>query len=80
MDALADDGSLMAGLESEDPQALAGLMRRMSDETGEPIDDEMGEVIGRLEAGESPESIEQTIAESDDSSDSAAGGGSGGFS
>lgn len=80
MDALADDSSLVAGLNSEDPQALAGLMRRMSDETGEPIDDEMSEVIGQLEAGESPESIEQSIATSDDSTDSTADGSSGGFS
>ena len=60
MDDLADS-SLMAGLENEDPQALAHFMRRMSDETGEPIDAEMGEVIGRLEAGESVDSIEDTL-------------------
>ncbi len=48
----------MAGLENEDPQALAHFMRRMSDETGEPIDPEMSEVIGRLEAGEKLDSIE----------------------
>lgn len=91
----ADDSTLMAGLESEDPQARAGLMRRMSDETGEPLDDEMSEVIGRLEAGEAPESIEQAIS-TDNTSDGnslnsnrsdikssnngSAGGGSGGFS
>ncbi len=57
------DPSLMAGLESEDPQALASFMRRMSNETGEPLDAEMNEVIGRLEAGESPEAIEQSMPE-----------------
>ncbi|MEZ4859981.1 MAG: zinc ribbon domain-containing protein [Caldilineaceae bacterium] len=55
------DSSLMAGLENEDPRALASFMRQMSNETGEPLDAEMNEVIGRLEAGESPESIEQSI-------------------
>jgi putative FmdB family regulatory protein len=60
MDDLADS-SLMAGLENEDPQALAHFMRRMSDETGEPIDAEMGEVIGRLEAGESMDTIEESL-------------------
>ncbi len=60
MDDLADP-ALMAGLEKEDPQALANFMRRMSDETGEPMDAEMNEVLGRLESGESPEAIEQSL-------------------
>ncbi|HXF63598.1 MAG TPA: zinc ribbon domain-containing protein [Caldilineaceae bacterium] len=60
MDDLADS-SLMSGLESEDPRALASFMRRMSSEMGEPLDPEMTEVIDRLEAGESPESIEQSM-------------------
>ena len=52
------DASLMSGLESEDPRALASFMRRMSGEMGEPLDAEMTEVLDRLEAGESPESID----------------------
>lgn len=60
LDDLADP-SLMAGLEGEDPRALAGFMRRMSDETGEPMDAEMTEMIERLESGESPESIEASM-------------------
>ena len=61
LDDLADDPSLMSGLESEDPRALASFMRRMSDETGEPLDAEMGEMIDRLEKGESPEEIEKSM-------------------
>lgn len=61
LDDLADDTSLMSGLESEDPRALAHFMRKMSDETGEPLDAEMTEVLGRLESGESPEDIEQSM-------------------
>ncbi len=53
----------MSGLESEDPRALASFMRRMSDETGEPLDAEMGEMIDRLEHGESPEEIEKSMPE-----------------
>ena len=60
MDNLADP-SLMSGLESEDPRALASFMRKMSSEMGEPIDPEMGEVIDRLESGEDPNSIEQSM-------------------
>jgi len=51
---LADPG-LMAGLEQEDPTALASFMRRMSDEMGEPLDDDMTEVVDRLAAGEIPD-------------------------
>jgi putative FmdB family regulatory protein len=57
MEDLADP-SLMSGLESEDPRALASFMRRMSGEMGEPLDAEMTEVLDRLEAGESPEAID----------------------
>ena len=59
-DNMADE-SFMSGLENEDPRALAGMMRKMSDETGEPLDPEMHEVVQRLERGESPESIEQSM-------------------
>lgn len=61
MESMADDASLMSGLESEDPRALAGFMRRMSDEMGEPMDPEMSEVMDRLEAGEDPDAIEQSM-------------------
>jgi putative FmdB family regulatory protein len=60
MDDMADS-SLMSGLESEDPRALAHFMRKMSDEMGEPLDPEMNEVIGRLESGEDPEAIESSM-------------------
>lgn len=57
MESLADP-SMMAGLESEDPRAMASFMRKMSGEMGEPLDAEMTEVLDRLESGESPESID----------------------
>ena len=60
LDDLADP-SLMSGLEDEDPRALAGFMRRMSEETGEPLDAEMTEMVERLESGESPEAIEASM-------------------
>ncbi len=72
MDALADP-SLMAGLENEDPRALARMMRKMSDEMGEPLDGEMSEVLGRLESGESPDAIEQSMPELAASADSGGG-------
>jgi putative FmdB family regulatory protein len=60
LDSMADE-SFVSGLENEDPRALAGMMRKMSDEMGEPLDPEMHEVVQRLERGESPEAIEQSM-------------------
>jgi putative FmdB family regulatory protein len=76
LDNLADP-SLMSGLESEDPRALASFMRRMSGEMGEPLDAEMSEVIDRLEAGESPDSIDQAFPDMDSGGDMGMGGGFG---
>ena len=36
-------------------------MRQMADETGEELGPELAEVIGRLEAGEDPESIDHDV-------------------
>lgn len=55
------DPSLMAGLEQEDPRALANFMRRMSDEMGEPMDAELQDVVGRLESGEDPGAVESSL-------------------
>ena len=65
IESMAEDPALLAGLEQEDPRALAHFMRKMSDETGEPLDGEMDEVVERLESGESPESIESSMPEED---------------
>ena len=66
IESMAEDSALLSGLEQEDPQALAHFMRQMSDETGEPLDEEMNEVVDRLESGESPESIESSMPEGSD--------------
>jgi putative FmdB family regulatory protein len=62
MDALADD-SIMAGLDEEDPRALGQFMRKMSSEMGEDLGDEFGEVVDRLEKGQSPDAIEKAMPE-----------------
>lgn len=59
LDSLMSDESL-AGLE-DDPRAMGRLMRQMGREMGEELGDEMQEVAGRLEKGESPESIEASM-------------------
>ena len=62
LDALAD-ADAFAGLDEEDPQALARMMRQMSNEMGEDMGEEFSEVVERLESGESPDSIEETMPE-----------------
>ena len=57
---LADPSSL-AGLDENDPKSMARWMRKMSQEMGEDLGPEFGEVIDRLEAGQSPEDIEETM-------------------
>lgn len=59
---LADPGSL-SGLDENDPKSIARWMKKMSSEMGEDLGPEFNEVIGRLEAGEDPESIEQSMPE-----------------
>jgi len=62
LDDLSDPAAL-ADLDENDPRAMARLMRRMADETGEDLGPEMEEVIDRLEAGEDPEAIEKSMPE-----------------
>lgn len=57
---LADPGD-MPDFDENDPQSLGRWMRRMGDELGEDLGPEFDEVVGRLEAGESPEEIEQSM-------------------
>jgi len=58
MASLADDSSL-AGLDENDPQGMARLMRKMSEETGEPLEGEDAELLERMEAGELPPEQEE---------------------
>ncbi len=62
LDNLMDDSTL-DNLDENDPQALGHFMRQMSQEMGEDLGDEFNEVVGRLEKGESPESIEKSMPE-----------------
>src|SRR5919199_1142301 len=50
-------GGMLDGLDENDPRAMAHALRRMSEESGEPIEPEMEEALGRLEAGEDPEAV-----------------------
>jgi putative FmdB family regulatory protein len=60
MDSMADDFSGMEGLEN-DPKALGKMMRKMGREMGEDLPPEFGDVVDRLESGQSPEEIESAL-------------------
>jgi putative FmdB family regulatory protein len=60
LDDLADP-SMLDGLDEDDPKSLARWMRKMSAETGEDMPPEFDEVIDRLESGQSPEEIEESM-------------------
>lgn len=60
LDDLADP-SMMGDLDEDDPKSIARWMRKMSAETGEEMPQEFDEVIDRLESGQSPEQIEESM-------------------
>jgi putative FmdB family regulatory protein len=60
LDNLADPDSL-SGLDENDPKSIARWMRKMSHETGEDLGPEFGEVVDRLESGQSPDDIEKAL-------------------
>jgi putative FmdB family regulatory protein len=68
MEKLADPASF-SGLDENDPRSMARLMRKMARETGEELDDEMREVVERLEAGEDPEKLEKMMGGAGDGYD-----------
>ncbi|MCO5188911.1 MAG: zinc ribbon domain-containing protein [Anaerolineae bacterium] len=70
MDALLDD-PMLDSIDEDDPRALGRFMRKMSAETGEDLGEEFGEVVDRLEKGQSPEEIEKAMP---DLADEGAGG------
>ena len=62
LESLADPSSL-AGLDENDPRSVARWMRKMSAEMGEDMGPEFDEMVDRLEAGESPEEIEESMGD-----------------
>ena len=60
LESLADPANF-GDLDENDPKSLARLMRQMGNEVGEELGPEFDEVLGRLEAGQSPDEIEQDM-------------------
>jgi hypothetical protein len=47
--------------DAEDPRAMARMMRRLAEASGEKITPTMDEMFRRLEAGEDPDSLEEEL-------------------
>ena len=57
-------GLLASGLDDDDPRTIAGLARSMARETGEDMPPGYDDLLGRMEAGETPD--EEEFAALDD--------------
>jgi len=53
--------SEMSESDAEDPRAMARMMRRLAQESGERITPAMDEMFRRMEAGEDPEALEEEL-------------------
>ena len=60
MESLAGDSE---GLDGEDPRQAARMMRKMSNMTGLKFGSGIEEALGRMEAGEDPETIEADMGD-----------------
>ncbi|MGH7944072.1 MAG: FmdB family transcriptional regulator [Opitutaceae bacterium] len=59
-----------SSLDENDPKAMARMMRRMSELTGEKIDGQFEEVVRKLEEGADPDSLEDQLGPGDTAEDS----------
>ncbi len=75
----------MDGVDENDPRAMGRMMRRMSELTGEKLDEQMEEVVRKLEEGTDPDKLEaqmdQAFPEGPEGGEAMGGGfgGMGGF-
>jgi hypothetical protein len=78
MEAMEQEFGGVADSENPNPRALAAMMRRMGELTGQKMPAQMNEVIARLEKGEDPEKLEAEygdVFDALDSGDDTEGGG-----
>jgi putative FmdB family regulatory protein len=52
-----DDDGAFDNVDENDPRAVARMMRQMGEESGEDMGSEFEEMVGRMEAGESADSV-----------------------
>jgi putative FmdB family regulatory protein len=60
LDGLSDPSD-WGDVDESDPRSMARMMRKMGSELGEDMPGEFDEVVDRLEAGEDPDEIEESM-------------------
>jgi hypothetical protein len=68
----------MDGVDENDPRAMGRMMRRMSEVTGEKLDEQMEEVVRKLEEGTDPDKLEDQMGDAFPEGEEGAGGMGGG--
>ncbi len=53
----------MEGVDENDPRAMGRMMRKMSELTGEKLDEQMEEVVRKLEEGTDPDKLEEQMGD-----------------
>jgi putative FmdB family regulatory protein len=63
-------------MDENDPRQMARVLRKLYDKTGMPLDESTAEAIRRMEAGEDPESLDESLGDApdDDTPDLSPGG------
>ena len=74
MNAMEREFGGVAESDNPDPRALAKMMRRMGELTGQKMPEQMDEVIARLEKGENPDKLEEEYGDVFDKMDEMEGG------
>ncbi len=72
----------MEGVDENDPRAMGRVMRKMSELTGEKLDEQMEEVVRKLEEGTDPDKLEDQMGDAFPEGEEGAAdpmGGMGGF-
>jgi hypothetical protein len=73
MDAMEREFGSVVDSDNPDPRALAKMMRRMGELTGQKMPEQMDEVIARLEKGEDPDKLEEEYGDVFDKMDEMGG-------
>lgn len=76
MEELARDAD---GIDEENPQQMARMLRKLCESSGMPFGGKMEEAIRRLESGEDPDKIEEELGDFLDEEELFPGGGGGGL-
>lgn len=76
LESLADPSN-WGNLDEDDPKSLARFVKKMSNEMGEDLGPEFEEVVDRLEAGQTPEEIEDAMPDFGEGMGGDFGGGGG---